>query len=329
MTEPPSEILVPDIAAWPRQLAETDQKVTGLNAGARPGGRSLIVDRLPAARTVQRHGLSGPELDRLAGAVHFMELHCHRRGCRLWWLTTDRGTARTIIADIGKRITRLQHEYDLRAYTATVFETRGGLHAHIAFIGCADIDRRLKSSAAFGSIIKIEPVTDPGGLVRRYLAKERTPQAGYGRNHLLGGRLRGSHRLVGGGDRVRLSEGLKRDAIAAKYVEPWTQTNARRGTERKTYRLRRLNPRKAPKLGGQIMLPLAEIMRPVSRLRQFGGGPAAVACEIEFRRRQRGLSQSQLGSLIGRSQGQIANALRGHDPISGTAVHRLRDILLA
>lgn len=37
--------------------------------------------------------------------------------------------------------------------------------------------------------------------------------------------------------------------------------------------------------------------------------------EIEFRRRQRSLSQRELASLVGRSQGQLANAIRGHDPI--------------
>ena len=56
--------------------------------------------------------------------------------------------------------------------------------------------------------------------------------------------------------------------------------------------------------------------------------PPCVAREIEFLRRQLGLSQTQLASLIGRSQGQLANALRGHDPISGTVVNRLRAILI-
>jgi transcriptional regulator with XRE-family HTH domain len=56
--------------------------------------------------------------------------------------------------------------------------------------------------------------------------------------------------------------------------------------------------------------------------------PPSVAREIEFLRRQLGLSQTQLASLIGRSQGQLANALRGHDPISGAAVNRLREVLL-
>jgi transcriptional regulator with XRE-family HTH domain len=44
--------------------------------------------------------------------------------------------------------------------------------------------------------------------------------------------------------------------------------------------------------------------------------------EIEFRRQQRGLSQYQLASMIGRSLGQLANALRGHDPVA-KAVNRL------
>jgi hypothetical protein len=39
-------------------------------------------------------------------------------------------------------------------------------------------------------------------------------------------------------------------------------------------------------------------------------------------------SSTNLANLIGRSQGQPADALRGHDPISGTVINRLRDILL-
>src|SRR5262249_31166463 len=133
----------------------------------------------------------------------------------------------------------------------------------------------------------------------------------------------------GGGDRVRLSRDLERDAIDAGYVEPWQHTNARRSAERKAYPLRRLYPRKAPRPAGQLPL-LPEFERPVSRLRDFGGGvvPPAVRVEIEWRRRQLGLSQIELAAMIGRSQGQLANALRGHDPISRVVVNRLRDILI-
>src|SRR5262249_57209871 len=95
----------------------------------------------------------------------------------------------------------------------TTFETRGGLHAHIAFIGSRDIAERLKRSSAFGEFIQVDSVTDPGGLARKYLAKERTPQAGYRRHLVLG-------------DRVRLSRDLERGAISAGHVEPWQHTNA-------------------------------------------------------------------------------------------------------
>jgi hypothetical protein len=270
--------------------------------------------------------VTGPELARFSGAVHFMELNCDPRRS-LWWVTTDKSAPRPIIAEIWKRITRLQGRHDLPAYSAAIFETRGGVHAHIVFIGNRDIAQRLQSSA-FGQIVKVDLVTDPNDLVRKYLAKERTPQAGYRRGHLLGGRLKGSHRLDGGGDRVRLSRDLERDAIGAGAVEPWKHTNAKRSAGRKAYRLRRLSPRKAPRPAGQLSL-LPEIERPVSRLHDFGGGfvPPAVALEIEFLRRQRGWSQHQLSAEVGRSQGHMANALRGHDPISSLVVNRLREIL--
>jgi hypothetical protein len=131
---------------------------------------------------------------------------------------------------------------------------------------------------------------------------------------------------AGGGDRVRLSRELERDAIDAGYVEPWRHTNARRSSGRKSYRPRPLT-HKAPCEAGQILLlPL----KPIARLRDFGGGimPPAVALEVEFRRGQLGLSQQQLVTIIGRSQGQYSNAIRGHDPISGTATNRLRELLL-
>jgi hypothetical protein len=271
--------------------------------------------------------VTGPELRRFSGAIHFIATRCRPRFNSIWWVTTDKATSRSVIAEIAKRITRLQRALNIFAYSATVFETRGGLHAHVAFIGTPDIAKRLESSA-FGGIIRVDRVSDPAGLASRYLSKERTPQAGYGRQHQLGGRLKGSHKLDGGGDRVRLSRDLERDALEARYVEPWQHTNAKRRSERKPYSLRRLSPRKAPRPAGQLSL-LPEIERPVSRLHDFGGGfvPPAVAVEIEFLRRQHGWSQRQLGAKIGRSQGHMANALRGHDPISSLVVNRLRELL--
>ena len=121
-------------------------------------------------------------------------------------------------------------------YSVWIFETRPELHAHILFVGnrsVADILRRSRLCIA----TKIEPITDIGGL-KNYLAKERIPQAGYRRRD-LGGRIRGSHRLTGGGDRVRLSRQLERDAIEAGLVDPWKHTNAKRSAQRKDYRPRR------------------------------------------------------------------------------------------
>jgi Helix-turn-helix len=145
---------------------------------------------------------------------------------------------------------------------------------------------------------------------------------------MLGGRLSGSHRLEGGGDRVRLSRDLERDAIDTGYVEPWQHTNARRSAKRKHYSPRSNQDlrKTAPRPAGQLSL-LPD--KPVSRLHDFGGGlvPRSVAREIEFRRKQLGLSQRQLGKMIGRSQGQYANAIRGHDRISSAAINRLREIL--
>jgi hypothetical protein len=186
-------------------------------------------------RTVAKHGISGLEIERLDSAVRFMQKHCRSRRARLWWVTVNKGSTRNDIAAIQKRITRLQVVENLPPYNATTFETRGGLHAHIIFIGNPEIARRLEKSSAFGDIIKATPVTDPDGLTREYLAKERTPQAGYGREYMLGGRIKGSHRLEGGGDRIRLSRQLKQDAMRAGWVKPWQPTNARRSPLRKPY----------------------------------------------------------------------------------------------
>ena len=198
---------------------------------------SFIVSRLPT-RTARPHGMSGPEINRLNGVVRFMSLRCPRRRGRLWWASLNKGSSRDLIADVQKRITKLQGQNALPLYNVTVFEIGGGLHAHFAFVGNPDIVSRLRHSAAFGHLLEIQPVTNARGLTCNYHAKERTPQAGYRRSHVLGGRRPGSHKLPGGGDRVRLSRELERDAIEGGYVEAWRHTNAKRTPERKPYRSR-------------------------------------------------------------------------------------------
>jgi transcriptional regulator with XRE-family HTH domain len=258
-----------------------------------------------------------------------MQIHLRKSGMgSLWYLTTDKGLSRDKIAEIQKRITRLQGERDFYAYSAWIFETKPQLHAHFVFIGDATIRKKLEQ-AAFGPHIKIGPVYDLNKLLSGYHAKERTPQAGWSRKRQLGWRKTGSHKLEGGGSRVRLSRELERDAIEAGLVGAWQHTNAKRKQDRKEYRKRPLTAR-ATRLSGQILLGFPELSKPVARLQAFGGGliPPAVAAEIEFRRKQRGLTQRQLAAIIGISQGQYANAIRGHDPISALSVNRMREVLM-
>jgi hypothetical protein len=203
---------------------------------------SIIVARLK--RTVAPHGLTGAEIKRFNGALHLMKGRARVEG-ELWWLTTLKGSTRTEISAIQKRITKLQGAQGLYCYSSWVFETRPKTHAHIVFLGNYEIADALKRSAICHGC-DVELVHDPDGL-EDYLTKERTPQAGYRRSD-LGGRIRGSHPIDGGGDRVRLSRELERDAIEAGLIHEWRRTNAKRAAQRKERRLQRLYPKKAPRL---------------------------------------------------------------------------------
>jgi hypothetical protein len=243
----------------------------------------------------------------------------------LWWLTTAKGSSRDAIAAIQKRVTRLQGDHGLWRYSVVVFETRPKLHAHIVFIGNSEIAGAMNRSTVCAGA-NVAPVTEIEGLSKDYLVKERASQASFGRTD-LGGRIRGSHKIEGGGDRVRLSRELERDAIEAGLIQDWQHTNAKRKKGRKEYRKRALT-RRAPRVAGQILL-FSEFEKPVTRLHQFGGSwmPKAVAKETEFYRERLGLSKRELAARVGLSQGQYANVIRGHDPISARATNRLRDVL--
>src|SRR5262249_7065040 len=148
------------------------QTISGSEHQALRGTASLVVDRVVVdrlPRTAAAWGITGPELNRLCNAVRFMELHC-KRG--LWLATTARATPREALADSWKRITRRQGMHRLRCYSVITFESRGGLHAHITFLGTRDIAKRLEQSARFGELLDVRRVTDPDGLTRKYLAKE-------------------------------------------------------------------------------------------------------------------------------------------------------------
>lgn len=181
------EFLVPPKQSLPVGLAAMQQRLSRSDQAHGSDSISITVDRLPS-RTAAPHGITGPELERLSGAVRFMTLYRQPPQRGLWLATTNKGSTRFFIGDVWKRISRLQAIFDLPTYSLTVLETRGGLHAHITFIGTGEIARRLERAPAFLGLVDIRPAPDPNGLVRKYLAKERTPQAGYGREHMLGGR---------------------------------------------------------------------------------------------------------------------------------------------
>lgn len=87
--------------------------------------------------------------------------------------------------------------------------------------------------------------------------------------------------------------------------------------------------KRACELSGQIAL-LPEIEKPVTRLRDYGGGviPPNVAREIEHLRKRLGLQQWFLCHYIGIKQPTYSNAIAGRFPLSRFAAWRLRDVLL-
>ena len=144
------------------------------------GSSSYTVDRL-LPRTVALHGVTGPELRRFHGACHQMRRATWSQG-ELWWLTTPKGSTRHEIAAYQKRITREQAACGHPQYSVWIFETRPELHAHILFVGNRNVADALRRSRLCIAA-KIEPVTNIEGL-KKYLAKERIPQAGYKRRDL-------------------------------------------------------------------------------------------------------------------------------------------------
>jgi Helix-turn-helix domain len=294
---------------------------------------------MPTAAT---DGISPGEVKRLHGALHFMSTYIRqpRRGT-LWLGTAPAGSSRNEMADFQRRITKVQGTCKIKQYGLWVleaepaihahYEAEPAIHAHYVFVGNQAVVGTLLRSKFFQHKspycnFDIRAVWDLDFLANGYLIEERNSRADYKKRYRLR-RIKNADRiyggkLEGGGDRVHLSGALQRDALAAGMINPWQKRNAKRTESRK------LHPRAMLRPAGQI--PLLDLPLP-SRVKDFGGGfmPRPVALELEHHRVRHGLSQSELAALVGRSQGQLANALRGHDPISAPVVNRLRDVLLA
>jgi len=289
---------------------------------------SLVKDGSP--RTVAKHGLTRREVQRIDGGVMALKTLARQKRQQVCWASFAAGSGSNIQSQFRKRLVTLQREEGIEQVWLSVSETDPDRHDHVVFLATPALMKRLAAAPRFQQpVVKIGPVDNPKGIVG-YLSKEATPQAAY-RNAAVPRRKRGSHQLSEGGDRVRVSEQLKAFALEQGYIEPWQPTNAKRTSTRKPYRLRKLYPKKAPQPADQELLPFAEmaLRRPVARLRDFGGGfvPTPVAETIEFRRQRAGLSQRELANRCGIGQPQLANALRGHDPLSAWVVTRLKEVL--
>lgn len=302
---------------------------------ARPHQKGQARPLTQKHRTVSQHnnGLSAAEQRRMSAAAHMLT----STGLRIWWFTLgdelldlSRADAFAVFDKFTRALVRWQKRAGLPAYWFAVLETSGGLHFNVVAICAPEIAASLRRS--FSRFMKdakaAQEMWDERTWARGYGAKEATQESRYGREHLFAGqRLKGSHKLIGGGDRVRLSQALKSDGIDAKIIEPWDATHTRRTETRavpKPYRLRR---GKSPEVSGQLaLLPLKE----ANRLRQFHGGhmTAPQAREAEYQRERIGLSQYQIAAAIGCSQPHYANVIRGHDPLSRIAAFRLRQVLL-
>lgn len=243
------------------------------------------------------------------------------------------GEAREELGRFKSQLGQAQKRAGYPQYWVEVLEVTGGLHGNPIFVGDETIARRLcRSFSKYmqngygGEGHAMQPVTDAMKLASRYLTKERTIQANYALGWSHRTRMKGSHRMEGGGDRVRLSKALEAEALAAGAIQPWQRTYARRSTFMSVAVVEA--PETAPKPIGQLYL-FQELERPIARLADFTAGilsPSA-SLELEHRRKRLGLSQSQLGRLAGLSQPQIANAVGRKFGLSRHAANRIKAAL--
>lgn len=237
-----SERLFTDYGTTPRLediLLLVNQRYSELTAAASSNPTLLVCKDGTAGKTVSsaKNGLSRKEIERLCNAARFMQ----KTGVPIHWAVLGDdifdiapADARAVFDRFQAHLNNAQKRAGIPAYWLSVFEATGGLHANFVFVGDEKLARRLCCSfpafmrSGYGEGKAVQPVANAVRLVSQYLSKERTVQANYALCWPAKTRMRGSHRLPGGGDRVRLSEALRIDAIAAGAVEPWKATRARR-----------------------------------------------------------------------------------------------------
>lgn len=290
-------------------------------------------------RTVSASGIGPHEVDRFQAAARAMATADGLAS----WAVTIRGTGaepREVVDEWLRQLGQEVRRAGCPRYWCLAWHGDPEPHAHGLVClptgkGRAILTRvcarpRFKNGGPeTGSCVDWRPVNDLDGWCRYCLA-ERTPQANFGDRR--GWRRAGSHPLDGGGDRVRLSPDLRRDAIAGGWVRPWAATNAKRAPAVPRPCRRASVPKPAPRLGLALTPMQLSLFRddPPSRLRDYAGGPVprTVALECEWRRKRLGLSHTAIGREVGLSRAQYGNAMRGAFGLSRKAANRLRDFLL-
>lgn len=314
-----------------------------------PAGICEVETRPRAERTTQVHGISPDEVDRATGAYEAMQ----RLNVSLFHVTVaahdlPRARFRSLLDEFCRQLRR---EMNLagspRRYWIMVWHSNPSPHVHmlVAFPrgeGARRL-RNLQERQTFarhdrpggGRCIKVQPAT-AGWL--NYVLEERTPQANYGNRR--GQRRAGSHRLEGGGDRVRLSADLRHDAIEHGWVRDWKATNARRSESRKPRRSTSAAtaPAAVPHLDryGGLLFPLPVVHAlprhpTVSKPRRPGGDPVGQGAlplqsgniELLDVLRHLGRTDAERAAAIGLSRPTVNNVRHGRFGLSREAARRI------
>jgi len=194
----------------------------------------LICNRAHASNPVQtvvKDGISPQELRRISAAAHELKINRRNRFSFIYLVLGDdifQMPAKEAFAEMRnfqKHLMTTLKRYGLPPLWLNVLEVRGGLHANYFFLGSPKLAANLavnfarfcKNGTGKGCAIQLLTEQEFDTKIR-YVFKERSTQTNL---MVLNGypkKTKGSHRLEGQGDRVRLSNQLT-DSVITKYPE--------------------------------------------------------------------------------------------------------------
>jgi Helix-turn-helix len=206
-----------------------------------------------------------------------------------------------------------------------------GVHIVAPMRSAVDRDRlvdAINSSAAFGNTLaKRAP---PVEVLKSYCLKEMTTQAAYQTGIR---RIKGSHPLPEGGDRVRVSPAVRDALIRAERVEPYTRTYAKNPAAHHAWQFdasgqgllfSRLPETDAPLCErGPVSRPKSE---PAPMLRLF-----AVVGNVDVLETMKALGETheEIARRLGISRPQATNILNGQFRPSRDVVRRVLELARA